>query len=280
MSRTTLRLAVAGAMSAVVLTGCQAGIVDEPSTTPVAEPVEQTQEPAQTQDAQDEVTEDDESADGPTEEATGDDAADDPADDPAAEPTDASSGDDGGDGGPGGGTASGEVPEPGTEVELGDTVTTHVQTPGEEGDEYFGYATLATTVTSAEPGDPDLFADAENAADFAGYTPWFVQVEHEWLTYEGEPNANMIPRLGALNEAGGELSPVINSTWSAGVPGCQIDMPEEKGVGQKATNCHVFAVPDGEKIGAVVWNGDDYADGGGSATDNPYWDDPVLWIVR
>lgn len=261
----TLRLAVAGTLAAVALAGCQAGIVEEPTQTPVAqpgqEPVEQTQEPvAQTEEPPEDSRQ---TQDSEQTEAAGGTADDDVR---TAGTIDE-------------GTAAGEIPEPGAEFEVGDTVTTHVQTFGEPGDQYFGYATLATTVTLVKEGDKVLFESADNAADLAGYTPWFVMVEHEWLTYEGEPNNNMIPRLGALNESGGELSPVINSTWSAGVPDCAIEMPAEKGVGEKATNCHVFAVPDGEAVRAVTWTGDDYADGGGIASDNPYWDDPVLWLV-
>ena len=251
-----LRLAAAGTLAAVALAGCKAGVVDE-TTTPLAEPaptedVTETEEPTTEEDTTEEAT---------TEEATTEDD----------EPTGADPGSSD--------AAPGEVPPPGSEFEVGDTVTTHVQTSGEPDDEFFGYATLATTITSVEEGDPELFETAENAADFEGLTPWYVHVEHEWLTYEGQPNSNMIPRLGAQNKEGGELGAVLNSTWSAGIPGCELKMPDEKGAGEKVTNCHVFAVPDGAAVGAVVWTGDDYADGDGIASDNPYWDDPVLWLV-
>lgn len=263
-SRTTaIRLAAAGVLAAVTVAGCEAGVVDEPTTTPVAdepqspEPADTTTEPTTEEPTDtDEPTADPTDTDGPTEEPT-----DEPGD------TDEGSG----------GEASGEVPPPGSEFEVGDTVTTHKQTSGVPDDQYYGYATLATTVTTVEEGDPELFSSAENAADFAGYTPWFVHVEHEWLTYEGTPNDNMIPALIAFNEDGGELSRVLNSAWSAGIPGCDLEMPDEKGVGEVATNCHVFAVPDGQGVGAVGWSGDDYADGASGR--NPYWDDPVLWLV-
>lgn len=172
--------------------------------------------------------------------------------------------------------ASGEVAEPGTEVAVGDAVTTHVQVL-EKGDEYYGFATLATTVVEAAPADPALFEEAENSADFAGLVPWYVSAEHEWLTYEGQPNDNMIPNLVAFNAEGGEVSPVINSEWSAGIPGCTLDIPTEKGVGETASDCGIFAVPEGEEIASVGWRGDDYADGSGS--ENPYYDNPVLWTV-
>lgn len=255
-----LRLAGAGALAALVLAGCQTGVVEEDTTTPVAEPA-RTEEPTEEAATTEEATTEEPAASDTTE-------TEEPADDTAGDDEPAAGSD----------AEPGEVAAPGTEVEVGDTVTTHVQAL-EEGDEYYGYATLATTVTSVEEGDPELFESAENAADFAGLTPWYVHVEHEWLTYEGEPNSNMIPSVIAFNEGGGELGAVINSTWSGGIPGCELDMPAEKGVGGKTTNCHVFAVPDGEAVGAVGWTGDDWADGGGSAMDNPYWEDPVLWVV-
>lgn len=254
-----LRLAAAGTLAALALAGCQAGVVDE-TTTPVAEPEPTTAEPV----PQEPTTDSDQAT---SEEPTSEEPTTEDVDEPTEEDADA------------GAAASGEVPPPGSEFEVGDTVTTHVQTSGEPDDEFFGYATLATTVTSVEKGDPELFESAENAADFEGLTPWYVHVEHEWLTYEGQPNSNMIPRLGAQNEEGGEIGAVLNSTWSAGIPGCELQMPDEKAVGETAVDCHVFAVPDDAAVGAVVWNGDDYADGDGIASDNPYWDEPVLWLV-
>lgn len=265
--RPTLRLAAAGALTSLVLAGCQAGVVDDTETPePVPGDSAPTTEEPTPEDAA--TTEEPTTEDPTTEEPTTDGTA------VTDQPTDS----DGSTAGPAGGDAApGEIPPPGAEFEVGDTITTHVQA-GQEGDQYYGYATLATTVTSVEPGDPSLFEQAENAADFAGLTPWFVTVETEWLTYEGEPNANMLPSVIAFNKSGGDVSPVLNSTWSAGIPGCELEMPDEKGVGEVASQCRVFAVPDGEAIGAVGWTGDDTADAGEDGR-NPYWDEPVLWLV-
>lgn len=251
LRRTTLRATATASLAALALTGCSMGSSDEEEQSPTETQTESTETPSET--PSETPTE--------TETSTTSETSEESESSSAAAP------------------ASGDVAEPGTEVSVGDSVVTHVQTSGEKSDEYFGYATLSTTVTSAEQGDPALFEEAENSGDFAGMTPWFVKAEHEWLTYEGEPNGNMIPNLVAFNSEGGEVSPVMNSTWSGGIDGCDISMPDEKGVGEKATNCHVFAVPDGQQVAAVGWRGDDYADGGGSASDNPYYDDPVVWTV-
>ncbi|NYG37954.1 hypothetical protein [Janibacter alkaliphilus] len=250
LRRTTLRATATASLAALALTGCSMGSSDEEEQSPTETQTESTETPSET-----------------------------PSETPTETSTTSETSEESGQSSSAAAPASGDVAEPGTEVSVGDSVVTHVQTSGEKSDEYFGYATLSTTVTSAEQGDPALFEEAENSGDFAGMTPWFVKAEHEWLTYEGEPNGNMIPNLVAFNSEGGEVSPVMNSTWSGGIDGCDISMPDEKGVGEKATNCHVFAVPDGQQVAAVGWRGDDYADGGGSASDNPYYDDPVVWTV-
>lgn len=175
-------------------------------------------------------------------------------------------------------TTSGEVPAPGTAVQVGETVTLHKQA-GQEGDQYYGNALVATTVTEVAPFAENIFEQAANAADFAGLTPWVVKVDFEWTTYEGQPNDNMLPRIGAVNSSGGELSPVLTSSWSVGIPGCQLEMPDEKGVGESASNCIVFAVPSGESIGAAVWRGDDSIDGYGTSDGNEYYADPIRWEV-
>lgn len=292
--RISMRLAGAGLITALALSGCQVGTVHEESET--VSPTEDTNDNAGTtaddSDA-DDTTADDTDADTDDTTADADAGADDTsttaddadADDTTAGDTDADADDtdtddtgtDATDADDQPAADSGEVAAPGSEFQMGDTVTTHVQA-GEEGEEFYGYATVATTIVSVEEGDPALFEEAENAEDFAGYTPWYLVAEHEWLTFEGNPNSNMIPNLVGFNESGGEVSKVINQTWSAGIPGCDLDLPEKE-AGNTATSCHVFSVPDGESIGSVGWRGDDWADGGGSAMDNPYYDDPVLWVV-
>lgn len=255
-----LALALAGTLCLAGLAGCAVGLeesdteVIEDSAPTTEAPQDQATDAAPTTEAptDDEPTEDEPTQEEPT--------TDEPADDTGTE------------------QASGEVPAPGTEFAVGDTVTTHVQAL-EEGDEFYGYATLATTVTAVEQADPTLFTEAENADDFKGYVPWFVTVEHEWLTYEGTPNKNMIPSVVAFNSSGGEVSPVRNAAWGSGIPGCEIELPDDKGVGETASECHVFAVPEGEQIGSVGWRGDDNADGGGNVMDNPYYEDPVIWTV-
>lgn len=264
MIRSHRLLALVGA-AALALSAC-----GEDTADPVATPVGQ---PAETTPVDDAVTATPQTSEDMTQ--TGE-----PADD-ATVTTEAGTTDSAGtteDPAIGGEVASGEVPAPGTTVTVGETLTTHVQAL-EQGEEYYGFATLATTVTDASPADPALFEEAENAEDLAGYVPWYVTAEHEWLTYEGTPNSNMIPSLVAFNAEGGEVSPIVNATWSAGIPGCTVDLPDDKGVGKTATTCDVFAVPESEEIASVGWRGDDYADGGGSAAGNPYYEDPVLWTV-
>lgn len=293
------KLASAGLLTALTLSACQFGTTegDTEDVAPTADTNDDTNDDTPVADDTDTtegtdgdaveataVADDSDATEGP---ASTDDDTDSDGDGDADGDNDSDSDTDGdtdgdadGDADSGGDSdaAPGEVAAPGSEFEVGDTVTTHVQAL-EEGEEYYGYATVATTVVAVEEGDKSLFEEAENSEDFAGYTPWFVTVEHEWLTYEGNPNNNMIPTLVGFNESGGQVGTVINRTWSEGIPGCELDLPLEKDVGGTATSCHVFSVPDDEAVGSVGWRGDDWADGGGSAMDNPYYDDPVLWHV-
>lgn len=256
------RAAVLAGAAAVVLAGCSFEITsDEPST------------PSTTQSSTGETQ-----GQSPQPEGSGESTGD---TQPSATGSDASGTSEttSSDTGQGGGGAGGSVPPPGTTVKVGDTITTHVQVL-EPADQYYGRATMATTVTEAAPGDPQFWQQASNAEEFDGFVPWFVKVEYEWLTFEGEPNANMISPLTAYTAPGAEAIKVGNSDWTQGIPGCTVDIPDVKEVGAVATNCYLYAVPEGNSLYAVGWQGDEKIDGGGSLGDSPYWDNPVLWEVQ
>ena len=276
-TRSTVRLAALGGALTLALTGCQVSLEgdtplgDGPSESASQEATEAPEE-TEPEETEPEETEPEE---------TETDAEDTDADDTDSygegsgtsteadeEGTDTDHSDDG-------------VPAPGSVFDVGDTVTTHVQAL-EPGEELYGRATLATTVTSISMGDGSLFASAANAEEFQGFSEWYVQVEHEWLTFEGEPQANMVPTFVGYTDSGLEVRAVYNATDLSGIPGCSIDLPptEDRGVGETASDCKVFAIPDGLTLESVGWQGDDKIDGDGVASDNPYYDDPVLWVSR
>ena len=272
-TRSTVRLAALGGALTLALTGCQVSfegdtpLGDGPSESASQEATEAPEEtePGETEPGEtepDETDADDTDADDTDNYGKGSGTSTE-ADEEGADHSD--------DG----------VPAPGSVFDVGDTVTTHVQAL-EPGEELYGRATLATTVTSISMGDGSLFASAANAEEFQGFSEWYVQVEHEWLTFEGEPQANMVPTIVGYTDSGLEVRAVYNATDLSGIPGCSIDLPptEDRGVGETASDCKVFAIPDGLTLESVGWQGDDKIDGDGVASDNPYYDDPVLWVSR
>lgn len=268
-------LLLATALAGGSLAGCSASVETEEDPGPAEEQESAEEETTETEDPADDTAEETEAPAG-----TEDEATEDPAD--AAEDTEDSEDEDAdADAGEAGGAGSGEVAAPGTTVSVGDTLVTHVQAL-DEGDDYYGFATVATTVVSVEQGDPEFWQIAANAEEFDGYIPWFVKSEFEWLTYEGQPNSNMLPNLYAYDGAGEMILAVGTSDWTQGIPDCEIEIGE-KGQGGTATNCQVYALPEGQEITAVGWEGDDYADGnysqGNENRENPYQADPVLWTV-
>lgn len=277
MKRTRLAMTASMASIALALAGCGLlGGEEEPA--PEQEPPP-NQEPAASDGGGDQM-DDLEGSDGGgsdgggSEDDTGTDAGDDTEDDSGDQD---SSGDDSGDEAAGGDNSStmGEVAAPGTQGAVGDTHTLHVQAL-EEGDEFYGYAVVGTTVTEVEEGDPAIFDrfDEEDQADLEGMTPWYVHTEHELLSIEGEPNANMIPTVSAQDASGARLGGAVS--FGGGLSDvCGVEVYEEKTAGATATNCSLVFT-EGEPPAQIVWEGDaGRADGSGD--ENPYRDDPVVW---
>lgn len=171
-------------------------------------------------------------------------------------------------------TAGGELAAPGTQVAVGQPAVVHVQAL-EEGEEFYGYALVETTVTEIVEGDPALFAQFENAADFEGLVPYFVHAEHRILSIEGQPNSNMIPSLRGRLADGSEAGAAI-SFGGALSDACPSEYFDEKVAGAVASTCIVALAQAGTPVTGATWHGDDYADG--SMSENPYYDDPVAWV--
>lgn len=230
----------------ISLTACSSeSETEEPTTesTPSAEAQETTEEPAEETTEAAETTE--EPADD-TEESSA----------PAA-----------------GETSDGEVSPPGTAVAVGESAVTHVQS-GQEGDEFYGFALLNTTVTSIEAGDPSYFEQFDNAEELEGLVPYFIIAEHEIIEFEGEPNDNMTPRLTGMLENSQDATTLVG--FSGVGEECQVDLYPERTPGNVATVCTVVAGDEGGPgVTSVEWRGDDEIDG--MSSDGPYYQDPVTW---
>lgn len=260
---------VAGAL---VLAGC--GGDDEETTTPTEPTTQTSEEPTEdaatettteataepTEDAAEETT----TEETTTEEAT--EVTEEPTGDAAEETTE----------GPVEGSAAGaaELSPPGTELAVGEPGTIHVQAL-EEGDEFYGYAVLETTVTEIEQGDPAVFEQFENAEEFEGLVPYYIRAEHVIQSIEGEPNANMTPVLAGVYENGTPAGVAISFGGFGDV--CSSELYPELAEGEVATTCTVaLAEEGGREVAGAEWSGDDYADGYGD--ENAYSDEPVTWM--
>lgn len=165
-----------------------------------------------------------------------------------------------------------EVTPPGTQISIGEPAVTHVQAL-EEADEYYGYAVLETTVTDIEQGDPAMFDMFENADELEGMVPWYIHANHVILSIEGDPNANMTPRLSGLLSGGGPAGSAAAFSGFGDV--CDLDLYDQLEVGASASTCSVALAPQGTEVTGAAWAGDDYADGYGD--ENPYTENPVTW---
>lgn len=247
-ARTALLAPLAGL--ALVVSGCGSlGQEDPPQDPPAVEQPEQDEQ---------------EPSDAGGEEPTDDDATE----DDAQEPSDA-----GGDEQAGGSGADAELAAPGTEIPVGEAATIHVQVL-EEGEDYYGYGVVSTTVTEIVEGDPTIIEqfDEDDQADLDGMTPWYVKAEHEIVTFEGDPNADMTPSLEPQDADGNRLTVGISFGGNLD-DDCDLQLFDQAEPGATTSTCQVVFT-DGEAPARVAWEGDDKADG----DDNPYEDAPVVWV--
>ena len=166
-----------------------------------------------------------------------------------------------------------DIAEPGTTLEVGESAVIHVQSGAEEFD-YYAYYVVETTVTGIVEGDAAILAQLENAEDLAGYTPYFIVLEHEIISTTGQTNTSMTPTVVGLladgTEAGGAVS--VDGALS---DACPTEVYEEHVVGAVARTCRIALGEPGNPVTGAAWRGDDYADG--TLDENPYADDPVTW---
>lgn len=270
--RTTAAVAAAGL--ALTLAAC-GGDEEEPAADPAppAEQAEDVEEETSAEPAPVETEEETSAEPAPedTEETT---AA--PAPDDTEETSEAPTGDDEDAEAPGSG-ADVEVPQPGATVGLGETRTLHVQDGDADSDRYAGGVT-ETAVTEIAEGDASFFDsfDPEDAAEFEGYTPFFITSEHTVIQAEGDEsrtNGEVYPGFEGLLDDGSIAQPV--AVVSTGLAECPNEFWDEFVVGATATTCDVVLAPEGSTVVGAAWVGNSEIDGRGS--ENPYLQDPVVW---
>ena len=290
-TRTTRRsagLISVAAAAALVLTAC-GGEDDTPEDeTSADESVEES--PADTGEEPDAAAETEDSADGAVqteaadEDSTDEDAADADEADSATE-TEAPAQDDAGDAagatqapaddGPADGGAAGdfETTAPGTELALGEPAVLHAQ-EREEGDEYYAFGYIESSVTEIVAGDASFFEQFDDVEEYEGMTPYFIMSEHEVLYAEGDEGAtNIEPGFEGVLDDGSPAQGLI--VISTGIAECPNEYFEDFVAGATATTCNVALAPEGQEVTGAAWTGVREIDGG--YDENTYLEEPILW---
>lgn len=240
-----------------------------------APPVEQTQEDQATDEAEpaDEGTEDEDAAteDAATEEddaAAEEAAAEDEADTEDAAATEAPQ-----DGAGDSAAGAAEVTAPGTELSFGEPAVLHTQ-EREEGDEYYAFGYVQSSVTEIVAGDASFFDQFDNAEEYQGMTPYFIMSEHEVLSAEGNESVSSLePSFeGVLSDGTPAQGLIVIST---GIEECPTEFFDSFTVGATATTCDVALAPEGQEVTGAVWTGVREIDGG--YDENAYLQEPIIW---
>lgn len=267
--------------TALLVAGLSLGLAacgGEDDTTPTAvAPADDTAEEPTTEEVTeettteetDEATTDDDATDDDT--ASDDDADDTTSDDDADDTDDATDDDD--DDAP---AAGGELTPPGEELSLGDPAVIQLATLADPEDDYYRYLKLEATVTEITEADPSILDDVQLATPIEDEVPYLIWADVEILETEGSHDKlDLYPEFDALHADDSGASTI----WSDGQPigECASEPFESLEVGEEARVCIVALADAGKEIGAVVWGGDDNADGGGEWEDNPYYEEPLIW---
>lgn len=279
MKRTTHRtnrrsagLIAIAAASTLILAAC-GGEDDAPEEDTSAEETveeqpaeEETEAPAE--DTEEETAEEDDAAgeaDTETEDTESDDAAAETAEaDDAAAETQAPAA---------GGSADVEVTAPGTELAFGEPAVLHAQ-EREEGDEYYAFGYIESSVTEIVQGDASFFEQFDDVEEYAGMTPYFIMSEHEVLYAEGDEGAtNIEPGFEGVLDDGSPAQGLI--VISTGIAECPNEFFEDFVVGATATTCNVALAEEGQEVTGAAWTGVREIDGG--YDENDYLEAPILW---
>lgn len=271
--RTTRRgagLISVAAAATLVLTACGG---DEDTTEPQTS-AEETVEEEPDQD-ETEAPADDSTDDTAEEtEAPADDAAEETADEDAEETEAAAEGADATQAPADGGAAGDfETAAPGTELAFGETAVLHAQ-ERQEGDEYYAFGYIESTVTEIIEGDATFFDQFQDAEEFEGMTPYFIISEHTVLYAEGDEGGTTLePSFEGVLDDGSPAQGLI--VISTGIAECPNDYFEDFVAGATATTCDVALAEEGQAVTGAVWTGVREIDGG--YDENAYLEAPVSW---
>lgn len=268
-TRRNLGLVSAAAAAALVLTACGGEDETPEDATTAEETVEDTDdteaspEPETSTEAEAPAADDSKVTEAPAEDE--EDTSADPAGDEADTTQAAAAGVDG--------DGDFETTEPGTELALGDPAVLHAQ-EREEGEEYYAFGYIESSVTEIVPGDASFFEQFDDAEEYEGMTPYFIMSEHEVLYAEGnESVSNLEPGFEGVLDDGTPAQGLI--VISTGIAECPNEYFEDFVAEATATTCNVALAPEGQEVTGAAWTGVREIDGG--FDENPYLEAPITW---
>lgn len=172
-----------------------------------------------------------------------------------------------------GGDGDFETTEPGTELGFGEPAVLHAQ-EREEGEEYYVFGYIESSVTEIVPGDASFFDQFDDAEEYEGMTPYFIMSEHEVLYAEGDESvSNLEPDFEGVLDDGSPAQGLI--VISTGIAECPNEFFDDFAAGATATTCNVALAPEGQEVTGAAWTGVREIDGG--YDENRYLEAPITW---
>lgn len=167
------------------------------------------------------------------------------------------------------------ITKPGTTLKIDATAVLEYQT-GKKTDSYYQHGTFSTTIVKIVKGDPKIFDQIKNKADFKDYVPYFIYSQDVILTHEGTADGNP-PTSSVLYGMLKDGSMAGKAIGLATLKGCDSEYFDDASVGAISKKCTVaLAEKGGDPVVGVAFTGDD--DVYPSHDDNPYNDKPVVWM--
>lgn len=136
--------------------------------------------------------------------------------------------------------------------------------------------TATVSVLEIIEGDPAIFDEWEDGAEFAGTTPYYVvvQVDHE-------PGDRTEFAVYPLSDSGETTQYVVNtfgsSKMATGTADCPLELPEFDETTDTQLTCVIGLAEEGETITGALYNGGGYAGFQMYGSDRQYGLTPVTW---
>ncbi|MFX0539134.1 lipoprotein [Ornithinimicrobium sp. Y1847] len=180
-------------------------------------------------------------------------------------------------GGTAGGEGDDELTEPGAELAIGDAAVIQMASNADPQDPSYRYLKLRATVTEIEEADPSLLDGVTLATPVEDEVPFLIWADLEILDTEGDYDiTDYYPQFNARHADGSRAMTIFTSSGSIGE--CESEYYDSLEPGSTARLCIVALADAGQEIGQVLWGGNDNADGEGDWQNNPYYEDPIVWI--